>query len=809
MQTSGHHRHRSLRPSTASNFSNNNNNNNISQFTYQRKPNDIGKGILQPRAPPSSSLNARPTYYAKTTSSGRSNRFTSEFVGRGFYRDTSMAGYRRQQAIEKLNEERRRKHEQLLMLKKNKMDGDAVKEKRINVKREWLKEKRIESSENRDMENKSVIKIQSHMRGHLSRRRVAKLRVEIYDNDSTNAAIKIQSVHRGRKARQEILNGVNNTNTSLSNTNTRTSNVNGNNYNNNNEKYLTNNNNNNNSNSNDYIISNNDLNRRRDNNNNNNYTRPITKARPQSARVKTRQTRPKSRNQTTSYQNDNKQHVKIRPGTSTGSYRTKKSNFIPYHIKKNTQRKKNVWVPSSASPRSYRPRPLTAPSQNMVVSPETFRRTGGGFTKYTLEESDAINNANVKDIKNMKKKRQQRRGRRRKRGLQGSKSRNNNNKIMEVKQYAEKQRIKAERAILIRVERELKESTRFNGDPIGLHKKAKQLTLKILKRKEKLKLKQQKEWELKRAEAERERQRRILLAKEMAKPYQPPSLHDDEDGGADGIVGGYNNNRSSKSDGRRSASPTNINMSNQHKMKQEQKVLESIDLLSEDSYANNNNNARKEIHRGHLSQRNTKEIVSNPTRIATRPPSSLSKPLININNDNHRAPSTVSDDMYDDDDAFEVEEDENDHDTTNKKNVVATSTKTNVAINNKSNNSLQQQKSDGGYDDDFEEEDDDDEYGYDDQFESEHEESPKQQTVIHHLSLKKEKESNNNINHMHNSNNNYGKNEVKTSSKVEEETYSEEEEEDDEEVWACKCGFENDINDLTCVLCNSLKVENM
>ena len=141
-------------------------------------------------------------------------------------------------------------------------------------------------------------------------------------------------------------------------------------------------------------------------------------------------------------------------------------------------------------------------------------------------------------------------------------------------------------------------------------------------------------------------------------------------------------------------------MSNQHKMKQEQKVLESIDLLSEDSYANNNNNARKEIHRGHLSQRNTKEIVSNPTRIATRPPSSLSKPLININNDNHRAPSTASDDMYDDDDAFEVEEDENDHDIKNKKNVVATSTKTNVAINNKSNNSLQKQKSDGGYDED-------------------------------------------------------------------------------------------------------------
>ena len=35
------------------------------------------------------------------------------------------------------------------------------------------------------------------MHGHLSRRRVAKLHVEIYNNDSTNAAIKIQSVHCG------------------------------------------------------------------------------------------------------------------------------------------------------------------------------------------------------------------------------------------------------------------------------------------------------------------------------------------------------------------------------------------------------------------------------------------------------------------------------------------------------------------------------------------------------------------------------------------------------------------------------------
>ena len=51
------------------------------------------------------------------------------------------------------------------------MDGDAGKKSEL-MKREWLKEKRIESSENRDMENKSVIKIQSYA-WSLSRRRVA------------------------------------------------------------------------------------------------------------------------------------------------------------------------------------------------------------------------------------------------------------------------------------------------------------------------------------------------------------------------------------------------------------------------------------------------------------------------------------------------------------------------------------------------------------------------------------------------------------------------------------------------------------
>ena len=130
MQTGGHHRHRSLRPSTTnapggalvSNNNSNKSNTGSSSFAYQKQPTDIGTGILQPRAPRSSSLNARPTYYAKTSSSGRSNKFTSQFVGRGFYRDTSMAGYRRQVAIERLNEERRRKREQLLLLRKNKLE---------------------------------------------------------------------------------------------------------------------------------------------------------------------------------------------------------------------------------------------------------------------------------------------------------------------------------------------------------------------------------------------------------------------------------------------------------------------------------------------------------------------------------------------------------------------------------------------------------------------------------------------------------------------------------------------------------------
>ena len=56
---------------------------------------------------------------------------------------------------------------------------------------------------------------------------------------------------------------------------------------------------------------------------------------------------------------------------------------------------------------------------------------------------------------------------------------------------------------------------------------------------------------------------------------------------------------------------------------------------------------------------------------------------------------------------------------------------------------------------------------------------------------------------------------VSLSSKIEEKNNVEEDDaesysdESDDEVWACKCGFENDINDLTCVLCNSLKVDSM
>ena len=99
-----------------------------------------------------------------------------------------MAGYRRQVAIERMNEERRRKREQLQMLKKNKLQGDAAKEEKITVKRKWMEQQRLESDKNRNIENYSVVKFILHAYGHLSRRHVAKLRMEVYDKQVANAA---------------------------------------------------------------------------------------------------------------------------------------------------------------------------------------------------------------------------------------------------------------------------------------------------------------------------------------------------------------------------------------------------------------------------------------------------------------------------------------------------------------------------------------------------------------------------------------------------------------------------------------------
>ena len=109
------------------------------------------------------------------------------------------------------------------------------------------------------------------------------------------------------------------------------------------------------------------------------------------------------------------------------------------------------------------------------------------------------------------------------------------------------------------------------------------------------------------------------------------------------------------------------------------------------------------------------------------------------------------------------------------------------------------------YDDDFEDDSGD---AYEDEFESE-DGQQKDLTVIDTLPLDRgDKSASSNIV----SNKGNG---VPLSSKVEEknnlaedhsESYSDE---SDDEVWACKCGFENDINDLTCVLCNSLKVDSM
>ena len=458
MQTGGHHHHRSLRPSTSANArassSSNIGGGKPSAFHFVKKPTDIGKEILQPRAPPSSSARARPTYYARTTSSGRSNKFTSQFIGRGFYRDTSMAGYRRQVAIERMNEERRRKREQLQMLKKNKLQGDAAKEEKITVKRKWMEQQRLESDKNRNIENYSVVKIQSYMRGHLSRRHVAKLRMEVYDKQVANATTDRQSADSGQEdGGQQLSAGIAGANVGA--------------------KLVLSKSNQSSSTKNDFHamaskhkqekhVPRNDGRRKEE--------RGSQKVRPQSAGIRNRRLK---QNRIRADKN------RARPGTSTGTYRSN-ARIRQFDLKV-VQRPK-VWVPSSASPRSYRPRPET--TENRVVSPETLRRTGGGFTHYTLEESKIINDA-IKDMKNMKNiKNKRKRGKQRRR-LRKASGRSTSNNAIEVKQYAEKRRLAAERAILIRVERELKESKKFTGDPIGLHKKAKLVTLRILKRQKK------------------------------------------------------------------------------------------------------------------------------------------------------------------------------------------------------------------------------------------------------------------------------------------------------------------------------------
>ena len=207
--------------------------------------------------------------------------------------------------------------------------------------------------------------------------------------------------------------------------------------------------------------------------------------------------------------------------------------------------------------------------------------------------------------------------------------RSTSNNAIEVKQYAEKRRLAVERAILIRVERELKESKKFAGDPIGLHKKAKLVTLRILKRQEKKRLKEQEEWEKKRKEADRERQRRILMAKEMAKPYQPPSLYDDDDD--------INDMVKRKKEERASGNFFSENRPGK-------KTMESIDLLARDIPLGRKKSANN------VPFPVSKEILANPTMEVA--------PKYTSKANTSRPPSVVSENASEDvyDDAFEEDD---------------------------------------------------------------------------------------------------------------------------------------------------------
>ena len=376
--------------------------------------------------------------------SARSNKFTNEFLGRGFYRDTTMDGQRRHEIRKKLDEERERKREMLKAMWTQRELEKASSLTTAESKKERLKEQREISRVKRENETDSIINIQSHFRGHMARRKVAKARLEVYDEESSAAAVKIQSIHRGRAERRRVERGESESQRRQADDDVRPpAGLGG-------------------------------------------APRPEDGNGKPQTRITRRRQRPRS----------------------VAGFRTRSHGVADILRKKRDAKAKRRWIPSSHSPR-----PTTAPMRGAPLSPDSFKRTGGGFVKMGtggMENSpDAVGGSECKPRRRTRRKA--------KRAVVPR----NDTADKEVSSYANKRKLAVERAILMRVTRDLIESTKYEKGSAKLKARAQLLTRRILIKKIKKEKEEKEEWSGRVRMAEREKQRRILMAQEVAKPLKP------------------------------------------------------------------------------------------------------------------------------------------------------------------------------------------------------------------------------------------------------------------------------------------------
>ena len=153
MERAAHHNHRNLRPSSAA--------------LRQKVP---AHAASRPRAPPGGRFAGAPRFppASMNTIGTRSSKFTTEFLGRGFYRDTTMAGVRRAEARKKMDEERARKRPGVKPYQKSSAASNTV---------------LVNDAEGRTTDEQAATTVQAHVRGLRARRQVASIRLSRFESD--------------------------------------------------------------------------------------------------------------------------------------------------------------------------------------------------------------------------------------------------------------------------------------------------------------------------------------------------------------------------------------------------------------------------------------------------------------------------------------------------------------------------------------------------------------------------------------------------------------------------------------------------